>query len=298
MKSISLILILGAGLWLPACGPASDGADAYGNFEARELIVSAEGNGRLMAFAVEEGADLAAGQVMGHIDTSALYLQKQQVRSRIRAVLSKQQDIAPQARVFEEQKANLRREIARFEKLVADEAATAKQLDDLRGQLELVERQEIAQLTTLETANRGISAEVQPLLDQIALIDDQIRRAYIRNPQAGRVLVRYAEAHELTAYGRPLYKLADTRQLILRAYVSGDQLTQVQVGHAVRVRVDAPRGGWEEWQGQVSWVSDEAEFTPKVIQTKAERVSMVYAIKVEVPNDGRLKIGMPGEVLF
>ncbi|RMG53944.1 MAG: HlyD family efflux transporter periplasmic adaptor subunit [Bacteroidetes bacterium] len=298
MARISLILILGAALWLPACGPEEGGADAYGNFEAEEVIVSAESNGRLMALAVEEGQDLVAGQVVGYVDTSALYLQKQQLRSRIRAVLSKQQAIAPQARVFEEQKANLRREIARFEKLVADGAATPKQLDDLRGQLELVERQEIAQITALETANRGINAEVQPLLDQIAIIDDQVRRATIRNPRDGRVLVRYAEADEITGFGKPLYKLADTRELILRAYVSGDQLSQVQIGSTVNVRVDAPDGGWESLAGKVTWVSEEAEFTPKVIQTKEERVSMVYAMKVLVPNDGRLKIGMPGEVMF
>ena len=289
---------MAATLWLPACGPEAGGADAYGNFEAEEVIVSAEGNGRLMALAVDEGQDLAAGQVVGYVDTSALYLQKQQLRSRIRAVLSKQQAIAPQARVFDEQKANLRREITRFEKLVADGAATPKQLDDLRGQLELVERQEIAQITALETANRGINAEVQPLLDQIAIIDDQIRRATIRNPRVGRVLVRYAEADEITGFGKPLYKLADTRALILRAYVSGDQLSQVQIGSTVNVRVDAPDGGWENLEGKVTWVSEVAEFTPKVIQTKEERVSMVYAMKVVVPNDGRLKIGMPGEVMF
>ncbi|GAB4406074.1 MAG: HlyD family efflux transporter periplasmic adaptor subunit [Bacteroidia bacterium] len=285
-------------LVLAACNRTENRADAYGNFEAREVIVSAEGNGRLLSFDVVEGRKLAQGAVVGCIDTMQLSLQKQQLRSRIRAVLARRQDLDAQIRVFEEQKKNLLREQARVQRLLADSAATQKQLDDIGGQLELVDRQMNAQITGIQTANRSVSSEVQPLLDQIAIIDDQIWRSVIRNPLAGQTLVSYAEPGEITAFGRPLYKLADTDTLLLRAYISGSQLAAVKLGQAVQVRIDQGIEDFRSYTGTVRWIAEEAEFTPKIIQTKEARVNMVYAMKVAVPNDGSLKIGMPGEVLL
>lgn len=301
MKKIQLyiptMLILSV-IGLAGCQQNENQADAYGNFEAVERIISAEANGKLMTLSLEEGQKLTAGQVIGYVDTTQLYLKKQQVRAAIRAVLSKRQNVDTQTRVFEEQKANLQREISRVEKLLADGAATQKQLDDLKGNLELVERQMIAQITSLNTANRGIASEVDPLTAQIKQIDDQIARSIIKNPVEGTVLTRFAEEGEVTAFGRPLYKLADLDEMVLRVYIQGNQLDDLKIGQTVEVLVDADEDSYHRFDGKVSWVSESAEFTPRSIQTKEERSTLVYAAKVQVRNDGSLKIGMPAEVNF
>ncbi|MEL6675235.1 MAG: HlyD family efflux transporter periplasmic adaptor subunit [Bacteroidota bacterium] len=281
-----------------ACQQEEARSDAFGNFEAKELLVSAENTGKLMTFQVEEGQWLEANQVVGYIDTTQLDLKRQQLRATIAAVLGKLQGVEAQNRVYEEQKKNLDREIQRLEKLLADGAATPKQLDDLTGQYDVIERQRLAHISSLQTANRGISSEVAPLRAQIAQIDDQIQRSVIRNPQAGQVLTTFAEPMEVTMMGRPLYKLADTRHLILRVYASAQTLEGVSPGQEVEVLIDAGAEGFQEKSGTVSWVSQAAEFTPKIIQTKEERVNLVYAVKIRVPNAGDLRIGMPGEVNF
>ncbi|MEZ4828857.1 MAG: HlyD family efflux transporter periplasmic adaptor subunit [Bacteroidia bacterium] len=281
-----------------SCNRDLNTADAHGNFEAEEVLVSAEASGRIVSLSIEEGQILQAGAVVGYIDTTQLYLRKQQLRAAVRAVLSKKQLIQPQTNVYEEQKANLRREITRVEKLLADGAATQKQLDDLKGQLELVERQMIAHVTSLNTVNQGIASEVDPLLAQIAQIDDQISRSILRNPQEGQVLAQYAAQGEITSFGRPLYKIADMDELTLRMYIQGDQLDDVKIGQKVEVLADADDHTYHQFQGTVTWVSPKAEFTPRSIQTKTERTTLVYAAKVKVSNDGTLKIGMPGEVNF
>ncbi|TNE57948.1 MAG: HlyD family efflux transporter periplasmic adaptor subunit [Bacteroidetes bacterium] len=285
-------------------------ADAYGNFEADELIVSAEANGQILELHLEEGQVLEPGRQVGRIDSVQLILKKEQLQAAIRAVAAKSPAISAQLAVFEkqlntsrEQLKALQREKTRVENLIKSDAATPKQLDDLNDQITIVERQmevileqRSATDASLSTQKGGLLAEILPLEKQIAQLDDQIEKCRIVNPAAGTVLSTYAEAGEVAAFGKPLYKIADLRNMTLRAYVAGDQLGNIQLGQKVRVAIDAPDGGSTEFSGKITWISSEAEFTPKIVQTKEERVNLVYAVKVVVANDGRLKIGMPGEL--
>ena len=297
MKASSLILLL-ASFTLTACQEANDVADAYGNFEAREVIVSAEGNGQLLNFDVEEGKDLTAGQQVGLIDTTQLHLKRQQLLASIRAVTGKTQEVQPQINVLLEQKQNLKREEKRLQALVADNAATPKQLDDIQGQIEVVDKQIAATLSQNKNLNQGILAEIAPLQAQIEVVEDQIRKCYVVNPIDGAVMLKLAEPYEMAAMGKPLYTIAKMGELELRAYISGEQLPHIKIGQQVEVLIDADKETNRSLPGTVSWISDKAEFTPKTIQTKEERVNLVYAFKVKVKNDGSLKIGMPGEVVL
>jgi len=282
-----------------ACEQDQQLADAYGNFESDELIISAEASGRLVDFDVQEGNWLEKQSPVGQIDTLALHLKRQQILATITAVRSKRQHISSQEKVFLEQKRNLEREQKRVEKLLADGAATAKQLDDIKGQIAIVDKQMQAQLRRITDTNRGIESEIPPLLAQIDIIEDQIRRCQIQNPLAGRAILTFVKENEMAAMGRPLYKIADTREMNLRVYVSGNQLPSLEIGQEVDVKVDTPADSLKSMTGKISWISDVAEFTPKVIQTREERVNLVYAVKVKVPNPtGKLKTGMPAEVYF
>lgn len=295
------------------CGPKSPKADAYGNFEADERIVSAEANGQILSLQLEEGQTLKAGEVVGSIDSMQLVLKKEQLQASIRAVAAKSPAIGAQLAVFErqvaankQQLATLQREKQRIENLLKNDAATPKQLDDLNAQIEQTQRQADVILgqrgatdATLSTQKSGLFAEILPLQKQIAQLDDQLAHCRITNPAPGSVLVKYAEMGEVATFGKPLYKLANLGTMTLRAYVAGDQLGSLKTGQTVKVLIDAPDGGMRELSGTVTWISDKAEFTPKIVQTKDERVNLVYAIKIAVPNaDGSLKIGMPAEVRF
>ncbi len=300
-------------LFAAACSSDGARADAYGNFEADDLIVSAEGSGRILQFVAEEGGQLKAGDTVGTIDASQLSLRREQLEASIRAVAARSPAIAEQLAVFEKQSAAVRQQMAtlerekrRVEALIRNDAATPKQLDDLNAQLEAAQRQldvvagqQTATNASLSVQKGGLLAEITPLQKQISQLDDQIAKCRITNPVAGTVLVTYAEAGEVTAMGKPLYKIADLSSLVLRAYVSGNQLSSVKIGQEVKVSVDAGDGSMKELTGKIIWISPKAEFTPKVVQTREERVSLVYAVKISVPNaDGMLKIGMPGEVRF
>lgn len=295
MKYLIILLIP----FLFACEKDATLADAYGNFETDELIISAEANGRLVQFVAEEGQWLDQGTVVGLVDTQQLYLQKQQLLATISAVRSKRQNLSSQEKVYLEQKRNLEREKGRLEKLLSDGAATSKQLDDVNGQIALVDKQMQAHLTRLADGNRGIESEIPPILAKMNILDDQLKRCRIQNPISGRVLTTFVRENEMAGMGRPLYKIADTREMNLRVYVSGNQLPELKIGQEVRVAIDAPDDSLKSMTGKITWISDEAEFTPKVIQTREERVNLVYALKVKVANpDGKLKIGMPAEVFF
>lgn len=280
-----------------ACSSNEDLSDAYGNFEAVEVLVSSEVNGKLISLKVEEGQEVKRGELLAIVDTTQLYLKKQQLIASIAAIKSKMVDIKPQIDVLLEQKRNLNREVERVKKLKEDGAATQKQLDDLQGEMTVVDSKILATKTQLNTQNSGLLSEIVPLEMQIKQINDQLNKSYIRSMQKGTVLTTYTEEGEVTAMGKPLLKLADLSSLELRAYVSGGQLSQFKVGQAVKVLVDNG-DDTKAYEGKVSWVSAKAEFTPKIVQTKEERVNLVYALKVKVPNDGSLKIGMPGEVQF
>ncbi|MFN5235882.1 MAG: HlyD family secretion protein [Bacteroidota bacterium] len=307
------IWMFAAMLFAAACSSDGARADAYGNFEADDLIVSAEGSGRILQFIAEEGGQLKAGDTVGTIDASQLSLRREQLEASIRAVAARSPAIAEQLAVFEKQSAAVRQQMAtlerekrRVEALIRNDAATPKQLDDLNAQLEAAQRQldvvagqQTATNASLSVQKGGLLAEITPLQKQIGQLDDQIAKCRITNPVAGTVLVTYAEAGEVTAMGKPLYKIADLSSLVLRAYVSGNQLSSVKIGQEVKVSVDAGDGSMKELTGKITWISPKAEFTPKVVQTREERVSLVYAVKISVPNaDGMLKIGMPGEVRF
>ena len=278
---------------LLACSNLEDQADAYGNFEAIEVMISTESQGRILVFEPVEGAKLDKGQVTVVIDTVQLHLKRVQLESGVASLRPKITTLDAQVNANQVQLKNLEREKKRIDKLVEGGAATSKQKDDIEGQIALLN----AQITAIISQKASVFAERNTLKVQIEQVEDQIARSMIRNPKDGVMLSKYKEQGELAAPGQSLYKMANMDELILRAYVSGDQLSEVVTGNSVTVMFDGA-GGMEERKGLVSWISSRAEFTPKIIQTREERVNLVYAIKVVVPNDGSLKIGMPGEVVF
>lgn len=310
MKYLSIVI---SAFFLAACNSNGPQADAYGNFEADELIVSAQANGQILELRLEEGQMVRAGQALGRIDSTQLVLKKEQLQAAIRAIAAKSPAIKAQLAVFEkqlnstkQQLSALKREKQRVETLLQRDAATPKQLDELNDQIALAERQMDVVLeqrsatdATLNTQKGGLLAEILPLQKQIEQLDDQIKKCRIESPAAGTVLSLYVEAGEVATFGKPLFKIADLSHMILRAYVAGDQLGSIRLGQQVQVAIDAPGGGMQEFQGTIRWISSKAEFTPKIIQTKDERVNLVYAVKIEVENpEGQLKIGMPGEVFL
>ncbi len=293
-KSILLIAMLP--LLFAACTGETEKADAYGNFEADEIRVASQVAGPILQLQIEEGQKLKAGQQVGLIDTTALHLQKQQLLQSLRALRAKLRDPSPEIDVLREQKQVLLKERQRLEKLIEGKAATPKQLDDLNGQIAIIEQKITAARSTAQQANRAILSEEAPLQAKLALLDDQLKRCRITNPAEGQVLSKLAEEGELAAPGKPLYVVAPLDTLILRAYLSATQLPEIREGMEVEVRIDAPDKAYYTHRGTIRWISPKAEFTPKIIQTKEERVHLVYAVKVAVPNNGQLKIGMPAEI--
>jgi HlyD family secretion protein len=281
-----------------ACNRNGSEFDATGNFEADEIIISAEATGKIIQLNVEEGNQLKSQAVVGLIDTTQLHLRKMQLEYSIRAVQAKQPNATIQLAAITEQIETAKREKKRVENLLKDDAATQKQLDDLNAQLDLLQRQYAATQSTLNITKQSLQSETLPLKAQLEQVQDQINKSQIINPIDGTVLSLYAKKNEVVNPGKALYKIADLSTIILRAYISGSQLSQIKLGQPVTVLVDAPEGKYKEYTGTISWVSDKAEFTPKTIQTKEERANLVYAVKINVRNDGYLKLGMYGEVKF
>lgn len=281
---------------LGACRRGEPAYDASGTFEAIETIVPAEATGTLQTFQVDEGDTLHAGQVVGVIDSVQLYLKKKQLEAQVQSVLANRPDVARQLAAVREQLRHAEREQQRLAALVQAGAATPKQYDDAAAQTEVLRRQLEAQQATLATTNASLAAQTAPLIVQVQQVDDQLARCRIINAVQGTVLTTYAEPHEMAVAGKPLYKIADLATLTLRAYITADQLTTLRIGQTVTVAVDAARGAARTYPGTVTWVSSQAEFTPKTIQTKTERANLVYAVKIRVKNDGYIKIGMYGEL--
>jgi HlyD family secretion protein len=294
-KNPGLLLALAL---LAACQPEAPRFDASGNFETTETVVAAQAQGQLLRLAVAEGDELPAGREVGVIDTTQLYLRKRQLQASARAVQQQTPNVSAQLGALQQQVANLQRERQRVVSLVKADAVPAKQLDDIDYQLATARQQLAAQRSALGTQASGTAAQAAPLREQVRQVSEQLRQSRVVNPVAGTVLTVYVEPSEVVNYGQPLYKIGDTKTLILRAYVAGDQLTQVKLRQPVKVLVDAPNNQQRAYPGRVQWISAKAEFTPKVIQTKEDRVNLVYALKIAVPNDGSLKIGMPADVLF
>ncbi len=285
---LSLIIILGA-----SCSNNKTKSDAFGNFETDEVIISSENSGRILLTAFIEGEKVNKGAVMAITDTVNLVLQRNQLLAQKESILAQKTGIYASMAVSDQQIANIQKDQVRFKKMLAEGAATPKQMDDIDGQIALTGKQKkayAAQISTIEKNAEAIDA-------QIAVLNDRISTSIVKAPISGIILEKYAETGELASPGKSLYKLANIDTLILRVYVSGPQLTQIQAGKQVKVMIDGVQG-IKEIAGTVEWISSEAEFTPKIIQTREERVKLVYAAKVRVPNDGSLKLGMPGEIKF
>ena len=278
-----------------ACGRSGD-FDATGTFEATEVVVSAEGAGRILRFDAEEGDVLAAGRQVGAIDTVQLYLQKLQLERQRASVVSNRPDIAKQAASLREQIAKQQTERRRVENLLRDGAATTKQLDDIDAQIKVLNGQLEAQLSTLRNNAASIDENSSSIDLQIARIEDQLAKCRIASPVAGTVLAKYSEAGELASVGRPLMKVADLDRIYLRAYFTSDQLAGLKLGQEVTVTADFGGDSRIDYPGRIVWIASESEFTPKTIQTRDSRANLVYAAKIAVENDGRLKIGLYGEV--
>lgn len=290
MKAITSILSLA--LVITACGGKNKKADAYGNFETTEVMVSSEVQGKIITMNVEEGQDYKAGALMVRIDTIQLALKRDQLVAQRQISATKLSNIQSQIDVQEETRKTILTDKVRIENLVKDQAAPAKQLDDVNGRLKVTE----SQIASIRTQNASVAAEMVAIDKQIEQVTDQLARCYVHSPLDGSVLERYAEMGEIALPGKVLFKIADMRTMILRAYISGSQLSLVKPGQKVKVVIDEGDSRDRTLDGTITWISPQAEFTPKIIQTKEERVNLVYAMKVEVPNDGSLKIGMPGEV--
>lgn len=291
-------LLLSAALFVAfACNDERNKFDASGTFEAEETIISAEASGTLLQFDLEEGQALKKNQLVGYIDSTQLYLKKEQLHSQIKSILSQRPDIATQVASLEVQLHSAQREQVRISNLVKAGAATQKQLDDITTQADMIRRQLTAQRSSLGITTESITQQAAPLEIQIQQTEDLLNKCRIVNPFDGTVLTKYVEESEMVNPGKPLYKVADLSHVTLRAYITGDQLPDIKLNQKVTVLTDAG-DKYTEREGTITWISDKAEFTPKTILTKKERANLVYAIKIQVPNDGSLKLGMYGEVRF
>ena len=287
-------LFIAAAALLLSCSGNKQEFDATGTFEAVETIISAEATGIIKELHVDEGQQLKTGQVIGLIDTTQLSLKKDQLLAQIKTVQSRKPDVKSQLDVFREQLKQARVDQQRMQNLVNADAATQKQLDDATTRVVILEKQTLARKNELYINTNGIDEEAQMLRVQIKQVNDQLEKAKILSQTKGTVLNKYAETGEMATTGKPLYKIADLSSLILRVYVTGDQLPGIKLNDSVKVFIDAENNNYKEYPGVIQWISDKAEFTPKTIQTKEERANLVYAAKIKVQNDGYLKIGMYG----
>jgi len=291
-----ILLVLVVSFILVSCGKSKDEYDAAGTFETTEVIVSAEGSGKILELNIEEGQALKTNEVIGTIDSLQLFLRKQQLLSNKKAMQSRRPDVNKQVAAIEQQIVTAKTERKRVVNLLKANAANQKQLDDANAQIAVLEKQLDAQKTMLQTSNQGITDESTGVTLQVAQIEDQLQKCKIVSPINGTVLVKYSEMGEIAMPGKALFKMGDTENMILRAYITADQLSQLKIGQKVKVFADSGKEEMKEYAGIVGWISSKAEFTPKTIQTRDERANLVYAIKINVKNDGFLKIGMYGQI--
>jgi HlyD family secretion protein len=292
MKTRSLIII--AAVLLSGCKNGTGEADAYGNFEATEVILSSETSGRILNFDVTEGTEIEKGAKIALIDTTLFHLQKAEIDAGMKSVRTRISSINAQNDILYQQIANLNVNIGRIQNMLKDDAATKKQYDDLSGQVAVLEKQIAANITQ----KASIASELLVYESKKATLNEQVVRSTVKSPLKGTIIEKYSEAGEMTAAGKPLVKIADLSVLKLKVYISGAQLASVKIGQNCTVRVDDGKKGYSSLTGTISYISGKAEFTPKIIQTKEERVTLVYAVNIDVRNDGILKSGMPGEAIF
>lgn len=289
MKTFIKIILVS--IVLSSCNKNNENADAYGNFETTEVTVSSEANGKIEFLNIEEGNEIKKGEIVALIDTLQLHFNKEQLKASIATVQSKSVSVLSQISVLNEQLKTAKIEQNRILNMFNENAATKRQVDEIEGKVNVINKQ----INSVQTQNAPILNEVKSIEVQIAKLEDQIKKSQIINPIDGTVLTKYAEASEITAFGKPLYKIANLNGMELQVYFSETQLPQIKIGQHVKVVIDS-NDSTKSYNGTISWISSQAEFTPKVIQTKEERTNLVYAVKVKVKNDGSLKIGMPAEV--
>jgi HlyD family secretion protein len=288
------LLLITAIALLAGCRSDADKADAYGNFEATEVIVSAETNGRILKFDISEGSEIEKGDEIALIDTTLFHLQKAEINAGMKGVKTRIASINAQNDILEQQIDNLKINISRIENMLKDDAATKKQYDDLTGQVAVLEKQ----IAANNTQKASVAAELGVYESKKATLNEQILRSSVRSPLEGTVTEKYSEEGEMTMTGKPLVKISDLTLIKLKVYVSGAQLSGIQTGQEVTVRIDKGEKEYKSFKGVISYISGKAEFTPKIIQTKEERVAFVYSVNIDVINDGSIKSGMPGEAIF
>ncbi len=288
VPSILIIILLGS------CKNQTSEADAWGNFEATEILISAETGGKILLFPIEEGRILSKDELVAVIDTILFSMQVDELESSEKAIRSNISTISSQNEILRQQISNLEVNISRIKNMLNDKAATQKQYDDLLGQKAVFEKQ----IESNNTRKVSVASELAVLEAKKDQLRERITRCTILSPSGGTVIQKYAEKGEITSAGKPLVKIADLSVMKLKVYISGAQLAEVKTGDKCLARIDKGESDYYEYTGQVINVSDKAEFTPKIIQTKEERVSMVYAVTIAVENDGRIKSGMPGEAIF
>ena len=290
MKYLVMIILLA--LLSAGCNRNDEKSDGYGIFETDAVIVASEVQGKLLQLTVERGMYSEAGSIAALIDTMQVKLKLDQIEAQKKAVMAGRNSVEAQIAVYQEQKKNIGNNLKRINAMFAEGAATQKQLDDLTGEMNVADRQ----IASIRTKFLQINSELEELEAQRASTIDQLQRCSVTAPVSGIVLETYIEKGELATPGKALFKLAPLEELTLKVYVSGAQLPQLKLGQKVQVLVDKSEKENQPFEGTFTWISPQAEFTPKIIQTKEERVKLVYAVKVAVKNDGTLKIGMPGEI--
>jgi HlyD family secretion protein len=291
MRPLYLCLIVA---FASSCARSDKEFDAMGHFEADEYILSAESSGRIINLDFDEGDHVDRGDTVAITDTTSIYLQLQQSIAQYAAVESKIPGVIAQEKVVETEIEGLKSEKSRFEKLLTDKATSGKSVDDIIHQLDL----SLVRKESFKSQVISLQQDAKVIVAQQNILVDQLRKCRVISPAGGVVLNLVAKRSDFMVPGKPILKLGDIERIILKAYISEDQLSKIRISDTVRVRIDGPNGGYLDYKGKVFWVSDQAEFTPKVIQTKKERVNLVYALKVRVINDGKIKIGMPGELLL
>lgn len=285
-------------IFIASCANNSKQFDTSGTFESTEIIVSAEATGQIMQFTANEGDTLKEGVAVGYIDSTQLHLQKLQLLQNQKAILAGRPNIQSQIEATQKQIDNTMLDQQRIQNLVKGNVATQKQLDDVNSKLAVLLAQLAAQKSTLGNTTSTLNEQGNTVNVQLAQVQDQLKKCVITNPVSGTVLTTYANASEVTAMGKPLYKIADLTNVLLRAYITGDQFAAVKIGQKVKVSVDESKDKYRDYEGTIEWINNKSEFTPKTIQTKDERANLVYAIKIRVKNDGFIKLGMYGEVKF
>ncbi len=287
-------LIIGTLAFLTGCNDKTQQADAFGTFEASEVIVSSETSGRILVFDVTEGSDIEKGSSVALIDTTLFHLQKAEIDAGMRGIRTRIVSIDAQNDILRQQIENLKVNILRIENMLKDDAATLKQYDDLTGQKAVLEKQ----IAANNTQKASVAAELAVYESKKATLNEQVKRSDVKSPLGGTVTEKYAEAGEMMMAGKPLVKISDLSVVKLKVYVSGAQLPEIKTGQEVTVRTDKGKKEYSTYKGVISYISEKAEFTPKIIQTKEERVAFVYSVTIDVVNDGYLKSGMPGEAIF